>query len=185
MHQVLPIARRSLHHEVASLIRDMIIAGELAPGIRIAEAELCARFGVSRTPLREALKVLAVEGLVVLQPNRGAAVARITPEEIDELFPIMGVLEALAGEIACERLSEQDLAEIEGLHADMVDAHRRGEWVACSKLNRAIHEKIFAVAGNAALIQLYQTLMVRIHAARFVARARRRAGARRWRITSG
>jgi DNA-binding GntR family transcriptional regulator len=177
MHQALPIARRSLHHDVASLMRDMIIAGELAPGVRIAEAELCARFGVSRTPLREALKVLAAEGLIVLQPNRGAAVARTTPEEIDELFPIMGALEALAGELACGRLSGRDLADLEAVHADMVDAHRRGEWVACSKLNRAIHEKLFASAGNAALTQLYQTLMVRIHAVRFVARR----SAARWR----
>jgi DNA-binding GntR family transcriptional regulator len=164
------IARRSLHDEVAGLVRDMIIAGDLAAGEKIPEAVLCARFGVSRTPLREALKVLAAEGLVTLTPNRGASVAKITPEEIEELFPIMGVLEALAGEIACAQLTAVDLSRLEKLHATMVAHYGRGDWTAYSKANRIIHETLFEIAGNATLSSLYQQLMVRIHAVRFVAR---------------
>lgn len=164
------IARRSLHDEVAGLVRDMIITGDLVAGEKIPEAALCARFGVSRTPLREALKVLAAEGLVTLTPNRGATVAKITADEIDELFPIMGMLEALAGEIVCGRLTSADLSRLEKLHATMVAHYSRGDWTAYAKANRAIHEALFEIAGNATLSSLYQQLMIRIHAVRFVAR---------------
>jgi DNA-binding GntR family transcriptional regulator len=173
MNQHAPIQRRSLHDELVTLIRDMIIAGELKPGAKVPEAELCARFGVSRTPLREALKVLAADGLLVLLPNRGAMVAKITPGEIEQLFPIMGMLEALAGELACQRLTPRDLAELESMHAEMIGHFEREDWIAYSKLNRAIHEKHFAIAGNESLAALYQQLMVRIHAVRFVARKTR------------
>jgi DNA-binding GntR family transcriptional regulator len=164
------IPRKSLHGELVALLRDMIIEGELRPGAKIPEQTLCARFGVSRTPLREALKVLAAEGLLLLAPNRGASVARITNDEIDELFPIMGALEALAGEIACRRIDAAGIARIRALHDDMLAAFRRGEAGAYAKLNRAIHEALFEAAGNAALTALYNNLMVRIHSIRFFAK---------------
>lgn len=165
-----PIARRSLAAELTGRLRDMIVEGTLKAGEKISEPELCLQFGVSRTPLRESLKVLAAEGLVELQPNRGARVARIAPEAVEELFPIMGMLEALAGELACARLADEDLADLEAMHDAMVGHWRRGAWVPYSRLNRAIHEEIFRIAGNATLAALYQNLMVRIHAVRFVAR---------------
>lgn len=164
------IVRKSLTDELVARVRDLIIAGELEPGAKVPEAELCTRFGVSRTPMREALKVLAAEGLVVLTLNRGASVAKITQEEIDELFPIIGALEALAGEAACVRITERQLASLERLHGDMVARFRDGDWLGYSKLNRQIHEAIFEASGNAALAALYQQLLVRIHAVRFVAR---------------
>lgn len=148
----------------------MIVEGDLKPGQKIPEPELCTRFGVSRTPLREALKVLAAEGIVQLLPNRGAVVAKITHEEIEQIFPIMGVLEALAGELACERISEEDLEKLRRLHKTMIGHYRRGEWLPYSKLNRAIHEAIFTAAGNASLSSIYQQLIIRIHAIRFVAK---------------
>jgi DNA-binding GntR family transcriptional regulator len=164
------IVRRSLHDEIANQLRDMIVEGDLKPGQKVPEPELCQRFGVSRTPLREALKVLAAEGIVQLLPNRGAVIAKITDEEIDQIFPIMGALEALAGELACERISEEELKKLRRLHKTMVGHCRRSEWLPYSKLNRAIHEGIFAAAGNASLSALYQQLIVRIHAIRFVAK---------------
>lgn len=164
------IVRKSLTDELVARVRDLIIAGELEPGAKVPEAELCTRFGVSRTPMREALKVLASEGLVVLALNRGASVAKITQQEIDELFPIIGALEALAGEAACGRITERQLANLERLHGDMIARFRDGDWLGYSKLNREIHEAIFEVSGNAALAALYQQLLVRIHAVRFVAR---------------
>src|ERR1700682_2844114 len=120
------ILRRSLHDELAMRLRDMIVEGALKPAQKVPEAELCERFGVSRTPMREALKVMAAEGLVNLLPNRGAVVAKITQQEIDELFPIMGALEALAGELACARIDERALAEIRRLHQTMVEHYNRG-----------------------------------------------------------
>ena len=92
------IERRSLHHEVVGRLRGMILQGELQAGERIPERVLCDRFGISRTPLREALKVLATEGLIDLLPNRGAAVSRISAEGLREAFQVMGALEALGGD---------------------------------------------------------------------------------------
>lgn len=164
------IVRKSLTDELVARLRDLIIAGEIEPGAKVPEAELCARFGVSRTPMREALKILAAEGLVVLTLNRGASVAKVTQQEIDELFPIIGALEALAGEAACARITDRQLARLERLHADMVERFGDDDWLAYSKLNRQIHEAIFEASGNAALAALYQQLLVRIHAVRFVAK---------------
>lgn len=164
------IARHSLHHELVPLLRDMVIGGELQPGDKIHEPKLCERFGVSRTPLREALKVLAAEGLVQITPNRGAIVARITRDEVDDLFPIMGMLEALAGELAAVNMKKRDWKRLTDLHNTMVEHYRRGEWAPYIKLNRAIHESLFAVAANKSLTALYNTLMVRIHSVRYIAK---------------
>lgn len=163
------IRRRSLHDELAAQLRDMLMRGELKAGDKISEPALCDRFGVSRTPLREALKVLANEGLIILSPNRGASVARISPGEVDELFPIMGAMEALAGEEACAHASDSDVAGVQALHDEMLACYRAGDSAGYLRLNRRIHEAFFEIAGNQALTQLYQTLMVRIHAVRFIA----------------
>lgn len=170
MSDIAIIARKSLHGELVPLLRELIIGGELKPGEKIPEQALCLRFGVSRTPLREALKVLAAEGLLQLSPNRGASVARITSEEIDELFPIMGALEALAGEIACTRLRPTDLAHLRGMHEEMVEAYRRGDVAPYIRLNRAIHDALFEIAANRSLTAFYNNLMVRIHSVRYVAK---------------
>lgn len=171
------IIRRSLHDEIVVRLRDLIMDGELKAGDKINEAELCLRFGVSRTPLREALKALAAEGLVVLSPNRGAAVAQITEADIDELFPILGALEALAGELACAKITDAEIAALRRDHDRMVKHYSRGEWAGYIKLNRVIHEAIFAVASNRSLTTLYHQVMVRTHSVRFVARK----SAMRWR----
>jgi len=164
------IARRSLHGELVGLVRTLIVEGELVAGEKIPEQALCERFGVSRTPLREALKVLASEGIVTLHPNRGATVAGVTRELVEDVFPIMGALEALAGEAACEKASAADIGRIRRLHDEMVAHYERGERSAYLRLNQGIHRALFEIAGNAALTQLYEQLMVRIHAVRFIAR---------------
>ena len=163
------IARTNLHGEIVERLNEMLLDGTLRPGEKINEQALCGHFGVSRTPLREALKVLAASGLVVLSPNRGARVAAITREQIDRLFPIMGALEALAGETACARASDAEIARIRKLHEAMLGHYRNGATAKSQAANRAIHEAIFNAAGNPDLTQLYQTLIVRTHAARFTA----------------
>src|SRR5262245_2403796 len=100
------VTRRTLHDELLPLLRDMILDGELGPGSRIPEQALCARFGVSRTPLREALKMLSVNGLVHLLPHKGARVVHITQKEAEELIPLLGILEAHASELACAKIDE-------------------------------------------------------------------------------
>jgi len=170
------ILRRSLHLEVVERLRDFVVDGRLKPGEKINEAALCAAFGVSRTPLREAVKALAAEGLVCLTPNRGASVATITADEIGELFPIMGALEALAGGLACLRVSDAQLTTLRGHHDRILRAHAKGDWVGYIKANRAFHDGIFAAAGNSALTALYGQLLARTHAIRFVTKP----SAQRW-----
>jgi DNA-binding GntR family transcriptional regulator len=164
------IARKSLHGELVTVLRDMILDGELKPGDKVPEAALCARFGVSRTPLREATKVLAAEGLLQLLPNRGAMVAKITNAEIEELFPIMGALEGLAGELTCKKATDEEIAAIRTMHVEMVDCYHRNEYASYAKLNRAIHEAFFAAARSHVLSGYFNNLIIRTHAIRFVAR---------------
>jgi DNA-binding GntR family transcriptional regulator len=166
----LPHATRpSLHQEIVALLRDLIVEGKLLPGARIAEPQLCKQLGVSRTPLREALKVLAAEQLIVLLPNRGAEVARVSVEETAELFEIMGALELLIGELVAPRLSGADLAALEEMHRRLVEhrlAKRRSEYYA---YNQAIHLRLCELSGNAALKALYRDYQMRIARVRHLA----------------
>ncbi len=167
MSEVIP--RKSLHEEVAAHLREMIVNGELVAGEKAPEADLCERFGVSRTPMREAFKALAAEGLIRLVPNRGAIVAKISREEVAELFPIIGALEGLAGELACAHIADGQVARIRRTHEQMVRHYERGEIAPYYQLNRAIHEAIFEAAGNASLSAMFQTLVARTASVRFTA----------------
>ena len=157
----------SLHDEIVSRIRDMIFAGEFVGGQRVPEKQLCGQLSVSRTPLREALKVLASEGLLVLLPNRGARIAQMTAEDLDEIFPIMGMLESLAGEIACTRITDDGIDEIRALHYQMAAHHKRRELNEYFKLNQAIHSKIIEATNNKTLVAVYLSLAGRIRLARY------------------
>ncbi|MFC3695230.1 GntR family transcriptional regulator [Chenggangzhangella methanolivorans] len=164
------IVRHSLHQSLVAPLREMIMQGELRPGEKVPEEQLCERFGVSRTPIREALKVLAAEGALEILPHRGAIVARITEEQIAELFPIMASLERLAGALACRRADEADVARIKGLHEQMMACYRAEDERGYLRFNRLIHETFFDIAGNATLATLYQQILTRINACRFVVR---------------
>lgn len=165
----LPIARRHLHDELLERLRDMIVSCELAPDTKIPEKELCERFGVSRTPLREALKVLAYEGLVVLQPNRGAAVSPLTIDDLQDIFPIYSRLEALAGELACRRCSDAEIAEIRALHEEMILHYRARSRKRHFELNELIHERIHACSGNPTLVAMLRSMSSRLRRARIYA----------------
>lgn len=170
MRSVSSLKRKSLHDEVVELVRAMILSGELEPGKKIHEQQLCFQFDISRTPLREALKVLAAEGVVELLPQRGARVAVIKEEELNELFPIIASLEALAGELACANVRREDIERIRGMHESMIHAYGREEHIAYSQFNRGIHMAIFELADNSALTALYTSLEHRIRSIRHTAR---------------
>jgi DNA-binding GntR family transcriptional regulator len=157
MMQPTNLIRTNLHDMLVAGIREMVIAGVLRPGDKIPEQALCHRFGVSRTPLREALKVLASEGMLQLLPRRGAIVANVSSEEIDELFPVMAALEALAGELVCKHASDEDLARLRAIHDHMMRAH-------------AAEDELVSTAGNATLTTSYMQILTRTRAFRFVAR---------------
>jgi DNA-binding GntR family transcriptional regulator len=161
--------RPNLHETVVARLRDFIVEGALAPGARIAERQLCESLGVSRTPLREALKVLASEGLVELLPNRGARVARLDERDVEDMFQVMGALEALAGTLACAHMTEGELAEIAALHYEMLAQYTRRKLPEYFRLNQAIHAAIVAAARNPILAATYQSLAGRIRRARYLA----------------
>jgi DNA-binding GntR family transcriptional regulator len=158
-----------LHEEVVARVRHMLMEGEIPPGARVPERELCLALGISRTPLREALKVLAAEGYVVLLPNRGARAAKLTQKDVQDLFEVCESLEAAAGELACQRISDEKLQEIAKLHDEMVIHFRNRDLPQYYRCNRLIHQAIVDAANNAALAALYESVTTRIRRARFVA----------------
>ena len=174
MHTILAVndlalAPRLLHEDATERLRDMIVHGDLAPGAKLVERVLCARLGVSRTPLREAIKRLASEGLVELQPNRGAIVTPLTLEQVRETFAVMGALEALAGQLACRNITDAQLAEIRALHFEMLACHARGDLAGYFRCNQAIHVAIVAAGGNRTLAATYRHLNAHVLRARYMA----------------
>jgi DNA-binding GntR family transcriptional regulator len=162
-----PIARSSLPEAAAERLRTLIIEGQLAPGVRLNERELSEQLGVSRTPLREAFRMLAAEGLLVQLPNRGAQVVSLSPEDARHAFEVMASLEGLSGELAAARVSDTDLADLRGLQREMEQAHARHDLPTYYRVNRAIHERINEIAGNPILTHSFKSLNARLHALRF------------------
>ena len=167
--EVAPISRRPLHEEAVDRLRDLIIQGRLAPGARLNERVLCQQLGISRTPLREAFKVLATEGLVELLPNRGAIVAGLDPTRLEQTFAVMGALVALAGELACGNATVQQLDDIRALHYEMLAAHARGDLAGYFRHNQAIHLKLAEASGNPVLAHAYRQLNANVRRARYMA----------------
>ena len=115
-----PGFRRSLHEELTGRLREMILRHHLLPGQWVPEAELCEDLGVSRTPLREALKALAAEKLVTLYPYRGVAVAELSREHVGHVFEVQSLLESMAAQLACERAAVAEIDAFEKIHKRMV-----------------------------------------------------------------
>ena len=161
--------RKTLHEELTQTLRELIVHGQLQPGVKVPEKDLCETYAVSRTPLREALKVLASEGLIELLPNRGARVSQITQEDLEELFPVMGALEALAGELACQNITDRELDDLRRHHDDMVAFYRAGDLDSYYAVNQRIHEGILEAARNPTLTAHYRALSARVQRARYVA----------------
>jgi DNA-binding GntR family transcriptional regulator len=161
--------RSSLYAETAEALRELIIGGQLKQGERLRELELCERFQVSRTPLREALKILETEGLVSLKPNRGAYVSRISPREVTELFEVISNLERIAVELAIERMDERGLKRLERLHERMMKHHRAGRRRECFQADYDTHNAIVAMSGNSLLVATHEMLMLRARRGRYYA----------------
>jgi DNA-binding GntR family transcriptional regulator len=163
-----PIVLPGLQQEIVARIRQMIEDGALMPGSRIPERQLCAQLGVSRTPLREAFRILATDGLIELTPRRGATVKRLEPAEINHMFEVIAVLEALAGELACEVLPDAQIAAIEALHQRMMAAYKRRDRRRFFEANQQIHERIVAGSGNPILARVYAGLSGQMRRIRYM-----------------
>lgn len=164
-----PLRRLSLYEVVAERLRTMVLEGELSPGSRISEKQLCEAFEVSRTPLREALKVLANEGIIELLPNRGARVTEVEPREVHDLFEVMAALEGLSGRLLASRVSDAEIDEIRTLHERMVAHYRRQKRREYFRLNQRIHRRLTEIAGNRVLLEQQEQLTLKITRARYAA----------------
>jgi DNA-binding GntR family transcriptional regulator len=164
---VITIPRAALHEQVAMRLRQMLVEGEIAPGAKLNERELAQVLQVSRTPLREAIKMLAAEGLVELLPNRGAVAVSLGEQDIMNTFEVMAGLEGLNGELAAQRITPAELAEIQAMHFEMLAAYTRADLSGYYRINAQIHRAINEAAKNPVLSATYNQLNARLQALRF------------------
>ncbi|MBX9959078.1 MAG: GntR family transcriptional regulator [Burkholderiaceae bacterium] len=167
MAEILSMPGAVLHGQVAQRLRQMLVEGQIAPGAKLNERELCEQLKVSRTPLREAIKTLAAEGLVELLPNRGAIAVQLGEDAILNTFEVMAGLEGLSGELAAQRVTPEELAEIEAMHYEMKAAYTRRDLSTYYRLNMSIHRAINAAARNPVLTATYHQVNARLQALRF------------------
>ena len=164
-----PILRRPLHDEATERVRDMIVEGLLAAGDWINESELCLQLQISRTPLREALKVLAAEGLIELIPRRGARVAQLSVRETVDLFEALGGIEGIAAEMAAVRMSTADLETLAELQVLIEQRHKTRARLEYFHDNQRLHEAIVRFSGNSAIIDIHARLIARVRRPRYQA----------------
>jgi DNA-binding GntR family transcriptional regulator len=147
------LVQNSLHHEVAGTLREQIFAGELAPGSFLDESALCESLQISRTPLREALKVLTAEGLLRHEPRRGCFVSEVTEKDLDDIFPVIALLEGRCAFEAARRATDADMAALITLHERLEGHARAGRINDYYATNFVIHESIILLADNRWLAQ--------------------------------
>jgi DNA-binding GntR family transcriptional regulator len=161
MNIVSKISIKPLHQEVAERVREMILSGVLKTGDRIVETEMCSSLGISRTPMREALRILSSEGLIEVIPNKGAYVAQPSTNDIQEMFEVMSILEGACARVAAERMNDTDFKKIEltqllELHYEAKDHERYLE------VNHSYHVLVQDMAGNKVLDEVINGLRQRI-----------------------
>lgn len=156
-----------LRDVVFNTLRQAILTGELSPGERLMEIHLANRLGVSRTPIREAIRKLELEGLVTMIPRRGAEVAQITEKSMNDVLEVRSAMDALCVELACDRIT---VAELERLHAaceEFEKAVKRKDVKEIAQADVALHDIIAEATGNARLIQLISNLSQQMYRYRF------------------
>ena len=156
-----------LRDVVFKTLRKAILTGELKPGERLMEIHLANRMGVSRTPIREAIRKLELEGLVTMIPRRGAEVARITEKSLKDVLEVRRALDALCAEIACERITEEEKEQLKEACAEFERATKTKDATIIAKADVALHDIIVAATGNQRLVQLVNNLAEQMYRYRF------------------
>lgn len=155
-----------LHQDAVAVLRRLILSGDLPPGERLREIPISERLGVSRTPVREAFRTLAAEGLLELLPNRSVVVSQINSEDAADGFAVLGVLEGLAGQFACKRMTEAQIESLGQLQDLLEDQFETADRVGYTETNRQIHELIVESSNNASLINAWRMILPRVQRAR-------------------
>ena len=167
MAEIVQLNPTGLHALAAARLRTMLVEGQIAPGAKLNERELAELLSVSRTPLREAIKMLASEGLVDLLPNRGAVAVKLSEADVRDSFELLAELEGLSGELAAQRISDDARNEVRAKHYEMLACHARGDLSGYYRLNALIHAGINDAAANAVLASTYAKVNARVQAMRF------------------
>ena len=160
------IARTSLHSEVTSRIRSFIVESRIRPGERVPEMEISKELGVSRTPIREALKVLASEGLVDLLPLRGAVVKAFSDKDASDMLEVMGLLENFAAQKACQA-DQKKIDRVLAMHEKMKLLFAKGKRPEYFELNQKIHDALVEMSGNESLMMIHSMLSKRMRSLRY------------------
>ena len=167
MAEIIRITRLSLHDQVAARLRTMLVEGVIPPGAKLNERELCERLHVSRTPLREAIKLLGAEGMVDLLPNRGAVAVKLTERDVIDTFEVLAMFEGKSGELAAERIDDTAAAEIRAQHYEMLACYARRDLSGYYRHNANIHRLINEAAANPVLTNSYRSINARVQSLRF------------------
>lgn len=161
--------RGSRHGSAVAALRIRIVSGDLAADTPLREVELCRELGISRTPLREAIRTLAREGLVRLQPNRSAVIAPLDFGAIENLYQAIGHIEALGGRLACRRADDEEIGRHAILHHEMMTHYHRRDLVAYIRLNGLVHRSQLTLSRNDVLVEMWELLHPRVERARTAA----------------
>lgn len=156
-----------LRDVVFNTLRKAILTGELKPGERLMEIHLAKKLGVSRTPIREAIRKLELEGLVTMIPRRGAEVAQITEKSLKDVLEVRRALDALCAELACERITEEEMQQLEEASRAFEQATKTRDATVIAKADVAFHDIIVAATGNQRLVQLVNNLAEQMYRYRF------------------
>lgn len=164
--------RQSLASEAAEYLREFILIGKLAPGMPVRERELAEAFGISRTPLKEALRILETEGLIEYGPTRRPSVADPSLDEIKDWLRVQGALEGLAGELVCTAASDQQIYEIQKINELIKETTDEAEQLKAFKLDMKFHVAIVDSAGNNSLKATHAIYNARLWRVRFLSSQR-------------
>lgn len=156
-----------LRDVVFNTLRKAILTGELKPGERLLEIQLANQLGVSRTPIREAIRKLELEGLVIMMPRRGAEVAQITEKDLRDVLEVRRALDALCAELACDRITEEEKQKLKDACDEFEKATATGDATTIAAADVALHDIIVEVTGNRRLIQLINNLSEQMYRYRF------------------
>ena len=154
-----PIERhQTLREKILETIREAILKGNLKPGEKVAEPELAERFGISRTPIREAFRQLESEGYLTVIPRKGAVVAALSEQDVQEYYAIKSILEGYAAELAADKLSEKELEKLEAINERLKKLAAEEDVKTFYRVHNEFHELFLKASGNNKLVELIQQL---------------------------